>query len=243
MERKKSALSGFFNAVNALENILLTLMVVGMIVTILLQIGGRVIGHPFPWTEETSRYLFLWMMFVALAAGFNQAESSRVTLLLQIGPKWLKKASEVLYAVMVIGIFVFMIVWGMEVVKQQIMFREMGTALLIPMYFIGICQPVAGVLGIIGTLQSFLEFHGKIAIGDNERKFGINDNFLGTDVFRSAHCRISGYGIHYLYRNHDKPAAFHGSAVHVHFHEQFHHGSSSAVHPLWIPDGRGWCCR
>ena len=40
MERKKSALSGFFNAVNALENILLTLMVVGMIVTILLQIGG-----------------------------------------------------------------------------------------------------------------------------------------------------------------------------------------------------------
>ena len=187
MERKKSALSGLFNAVNALENILLTIMVVGMIVTILLQIGGRVIGHPFPWTEETSRYLFLWMMFVALAAGFNQAESSRVTLLLQIGPKWLKKASEVLYAVMVIGIFAFMIVYGAEVVKQQIMFHEMGTALLIPMY--------------------------------------------------------PGYGIHYLYRNHDKPSAFHGSAVHVHFHEQLHHGSGSAVHPLWIPDGRGRCCR
>lgn len=93
MERKKSALSGLFNAVNALENVLLAVMVIGMIVTILLQIGGRLIGHPFPWTEETSRYLFLWMMFVALAAGFNQAESSRVTLLLQIGPKWLKKAS------------------------------------------------------------------------------------------------------------------------------------------------------
>ena len=64
MERKKSALSGLFNAVNALENVLLAVMVIGMIVTILLQIGGRLIGHPFPWTEETSRYLFLWMMFV-----------------------------------------------------------------------------------------------------------------------------------------------------------------------------------
>ena len=170
MERKKSALSGLFNVVNTLENILLTMMVVGMIVTILLQIGGRLIGHPFPWTEETSRYLFLWMMFVALAAGFNQAESSRVTLLLQIGPKWLKKFSEILYAVMVAGIFVFMIVWGMEVVKQQIMFHEMGTALMIPMYIIGICQPVAGVLGIIGTLQSFFEFHGKVAIGDKEQE-------------------------------------------------------------------------
>ena len=71
---------------------------------------------------------------------------------------------------MVIGIFVFMIVYGAEVVKQQIMFREMGTALMIPMYLIAICQPVAGVLGIIGTLQSFLEFHGKVAIGDKEQE-------------------------------------------------------------------------
>ena len=38
MERKKSALSGLFNAVNALENVLLAVMVIGMIVTILLQI-------------------------------------------------------------------------------------------------------------------------------------------------------------------------------------------------------------
>ena len=38
------------------------------------------------------------------------------------------------------------------------------------MYLIGICQPVAGVLGIIGTLQSFLEFHGKVAIGDKEQE-------------------------------------------------------------------------
>ena len=40
MERKKSALSGLFNAVNALENVLLAVMVIGMIVTILLQIGS-----------------------------------------------------------------------------------------------------------------------------------------------------------------------------------------------------------
>lgn len=170
MERKKTAFSGFFDAVNALENILLAVMVVGMIATILIQIVGRLVGHPFPWTEETSRYLFLWMMFVALASGFNQAESSRVTILLQYGPKWLKKFSELLYAVIVIGIFAFMIIWGAEVVRQQIMFHEMGTALLIPMWIIGICQPVAGVLGIIGTIQSFMEYHGKVAIGDKEQE-------------------------------------------------------------------------
>ena len=84
-------LSGFFDIVNKLEDIVLAILVAGMVLVIMIQIIGRIIGRPFPWTEESSRYLFLWMMFVALAAGFNKCESSRVTLFLQMGPKWLKK--------------------------------------------------------------------------------------------------------------------------------------------------------
>ncbi len=168
MKRKESKLSGFFNVINKFEDILLAILVIGMILVILIQIVGRVIGHPFPWTEETSRYLFLWMMFIALASGFNMCESSRVTLFLQAGPKWLKIFSEFLYAVVVFGFFTFMFVFGIQVVQQQIMLHEMGTALRIPMYFIGICQPISAVLGFIGTIQSFLEFHGKVAIGDKE---------------------------------------------------------------------------
>lgn len=170
MERKKTSLSKFFDIVNGLENIVLAIMVVGMIVTILIQIIGRITGKPAAWTEETSRYLFLWMMFVALAAGFNQAESSRVTLLVAKGPKWLRQFSEILYAVIVVAFFGFMIVYGAEVVQQQIMMNEVGTALPIPMAIIGICQPVAGVLGIIGVLQSFLEYHGNIVVEGKTKK-------------------------------------------------------------------------
>lgn len=168
MQRKKSGLAKFFDVVQKLESVFLTLMVIGMLCTLTLQIVGRLTGHPFPWTEETSRYLFLWMMFVGLAAGANEVDYSRVTIFLQMCPKAVKKFSEILYAVCVAGIFVFMIIWGWEVVSQQIMFNEMGTALLIPMWIIGICQPVAGVLGLIGVLQSFLEYHFKVAILDRE---------------------------------------------------------------------------
>ncbi len=168
MERKKSKLFVFFNMVNKLEDIILAMLVIGMVADIMLQIAGRIMGHPFPWTEETSRYLFLWMMFLALAAGFNRCESSRVTLFLQVAPLWFKKFSEVLYAVFCMGFFVFMFVFGIQVVQQQIMLHEMGTALRIPMSLIGICQPVGAVLGFIGTIQSFLEYHDKITIGDKE---------------------------------------------------------------------------
>lgn len=168
MERKKSKISAFFDLVNKAENFLLAVLVIGMVLVIIVQIIGRLIGRPFPWTEETSRYLFIWMMFTALASGFNMCESSRVTLFLQMGPKWLKKFSEILYMTVVLGFFMFMFVFGIEVVKQQMMLNEMGTALRIPMYFIGICQPVSAVLGFIGTIQSFMEYHKKVAIGDKE---------------------------------------------------------------------------
>ena len=168
MERKKSKLSGFFDIVNKMEDFVLAVLVIGMIVVIILQILGRITGHPFPWTEESSRYLFLWMMFVALAAGFNRCESSRVTLFLPLGPKWLKKLSELLYALIVLGFFVFMFVCGMQVVQQQVQFHETGTAILIPMWIIGICQPIGALLGFIGTLQSFMEYRDKVRIGDKE---------------------------------------------------------------------------
>lgn len=168
MERTRSKLAVFFDVVNKLEDIVLGILVTGMVAVIMIQIIGRITGHPFPWTEESSRYLFLWMMFVALAAGFSKCESSRVTLFLQAGPAWLKKLSEILYAVFVIAFFIVMLIYGWEVVQQQIDWEEMGTALLIPMWIIGICQPVGALLGIIGTLQNFLEYHDKVAIGDKE---------------------------------------------------------------------------
>ena len=55
MERKKTAFSKLFDIVDGIENVVLVIMVIGMVVTIMIQIIGRIIGHPSPWTEETSR--------------------------------------------------------------------------------------------------------------------------------------------------------------------------------------------
>ncbi|MGE9993450.1 TRAP transporter small permease [Peptoniphilaceae bacterium SGI.137] len=165
--KKFQKLKIFFNIVNRIEDFLLVVFVAGMIFTILIQIIGRIVGHPFPWTEEVSRYLFLWMMFVALAAGFNRVESSRVTIFVKKLPKTLRKLIPILYSIFVIGLFLFMVIYGSEVVSQQIAMNERGTAVQIPMALIGICQPVAGVLGIIGVIQSFIEYPDRIAAIDD----------------------------------------------------------------------------
>jgi hypothetical protein len=59
----KTKLSGFFDVVNKIEDIILAILVIGMIATILLQIIGRVVGHPFPWIILIAIFLCVFIIF------------------------------------------------------------------------------------------------------------------------------------------------------------------------------------
>ena len=169
MERKQSPLSKFFDVIDLLENILCGGTLVCLLFVVLLQVGSRLVGLNLSWTEETTRFFFLWMMFMAVAAGFNRAESSRVVILVNLFPRPLQKLCTILYYVVTLGFFAFMVYYGFQLTMQKFAFKEMATAVAIPMGFIMICVPLCGILGIIGTIQSFLEYPHKVAIGGNEK--------------------------------------------------------------------------
>lgn len=169
MERKRSPLSKFFDVVDMLENILCGGTLVCLLFVVLLQVGSRLVGLNLSWTEETTRFFFLWMMFMAVAAGFNRAESSRVVILVDLFPRPLQKLCTVLYYVVTLGFFAFMVYYGFQLTMQKFAFKEMATAIAVPMGFIMICVPLCGVLGIIGTIQSFLEYPHKVEIGGEEK--------------------------------------------------------------------------
>ena len=156
MERKHSPLSKFFDVVDKLEDILCGGTLVCLLLVVLLQVGGRLVGVTLTWTEETTRFFFLWMMFLAVAAGFNRAESSRVVILVNMLPRPMQKVCTVLYYVVTLTM-------------QKFAFNEMATAVAVPMGAIMICVPLCGFLGIIGTIQSFLEYPHKVAIGGGEK--------------------------------------------------------------------------
>lgn len=169
MERKHSPLSSFFNVIDMLENILCGGTLICLLFVVLLQVGSRLMGLNLSWTEETTRFFFLWMMFMAVAAGFNRAESSRVVILVNLFPRPLQKLCTLLYYVVTLGFFAFMVYYGFQLTMQKFAFKEMATAIAVPMGFIMVCVPISGILGIIGTIQSFLEYPHKVAIGGEEK--------------------------------------------------------------------------
>ncbi len=153
---EKSTLKNFFRVFNIITDTLASLTSAAIFVVVIWQIIGRLIGHPAPWTEELTRFIFVWLIYLGIGIGFREAESARVTLLLKYLPKFIRKHSIRIYSIATIGFFLFMLILGIELMSQQINTNEKSSVLLLPMWLIGLCIPFSAVTGILNTIQSLL---------------------------------------------------------------------------------------
>jgi C4-dicarboxylate transporter, DctQ subunit len=156
VKAEKSKLNPFFKALNGLTDLFASLTSAGIFIVVIWQVIGRLIGHPAPWTEELTRFIFIWMIYLGIGIGFRKAESARVTLFLNYFPSFIRKGSIWIYSIAVIGFFLFMFFSGIELMSQQITMNETSSVLLIPMWLIGLSVPFGAFVGILNTIQSLI---------------------------------------------------------------------------------------
>lgn len=128
--------------------------VVGVLVVVLTQVASRMLDMPVSWTEEATRYLFVWMIFLGLAAGFRTVETARVTVFLAMMPGPVRRLSLPIY---VLSCFVFFALtgWtGYHLVQQQFVMNETAATLAVPMWLIGTIMPISAVLAVLGIIES-----------------------------------------------------------------------------------------
>lgn len=153
---RRQRMERFFRTVNRIPDYVAGISTLAMLISVIIQIVTRLIGHPVAWTEEGTRFLFIWMIFLGIAAGFRRAESARVTYFVKLMPHFVQRLAPAIYLVATLSFFVLMLVTGTDLVMQQVRGDEMGSALMIPMWTVGICVPISAVLGILGVLESVL---------------------------------------------------------------------------------------
>ena len=165
MDKNKndSPLRKFFGVCEKIELALGGLCLAILFIVVLIGIGSRLMNINAAWYEETTRVFFLWMMWIGVGAGFNHSESSRVTVLVKALPKSLQKVCYVLYYVFCFALFAIIIWFGFRSAMQQAKMGEMGSALRIPMWIVGIAVPVGGIFGFLGTLNTLLFENWRLA--------------------------------------------------------------------------------
>ena len=126
-----------------------------LIVPVTLQIVSRYTAliPSWIWTEELSRFLFIWMVMLGAMIGVREGTHFEVDVWPDLGPK----ATALLRIVSNVFVLVFALVfvwWGIAFVRFG--WNQDSELAELPMAFIFMAWPVAGITWVLFLGESFL---------------------------------------------------------------------------------------
>ena len=97
------------------EVIIMTVCLDIFIINVLLQIISRVIlNEPFVFTEEVSRYLFIWMVFLGLSYSTKANKHISVNALQKHFPFTVRYLTTVLIHIITIMVYIWVLYYGVQ---------------------------------------------------------------------------------------------------------------------------------
>jgi TRAP-type transport system small permease protein len=139
---------------------LLTWLMVGTVAILIVPVTLQIISRytalipSWIWTEELSRFLFIWMVMLGAMIGIREHTHFEVDVWPNLGPRpaaLLRIVSDVFVLVFAL-VFVW---WGIEFVRFG--WDQLSELAELPMPWIFLAWPVAGVTWLIFLGESFVD--------------------------------------------------------------------------------------
>lgn len=144
------------NYVNKTTELVTSTFLVIMVVVVFLQIVSRIIiQSSFPWTEELSRFLMIWLTFLGAAFSFQYGAHIGITLITNKVPRKLQAVLQIIVALLCIILFTVLMVKGYELVMKST--TQVSPALGIPMNYVYMVIPVSGFLMTLNVIDVTLK--------------------------------------------------------------------------------------
>lgn len=138
-----------------LEESLVVLMMAVMSVIIGLQIFMRyVMGASLSWSEELSRYLFIWATYLGVAYGVRKDAHIRVSMVTDLLSRRNAAYARVLTHVIFGAFAVFVMYQGWIMVEKTFRFGQKSASLGIPMGFVYLAPLTGFAFTILRLVQA-----------------------------------------------------------------------------------------
>ena len=132
-----------------------------MVITVFLQIVTRyVFFYSLPWSEELSRYLFAWLIFIGASLGVGEESQIRIDIIDTLVKGGFRKIVNLLQYVLSFGTVTVLIFSTAKIL--QIGMRQRSPAMHIPMTYIYLCIPVGLALVNLELFVKMLNIAKKI---------------------------------------------------------------------------------
>lgn len=152
--------------------VLCVILAAAMSLVIVLQIIMRLFFTPLLWTEESSRIMMVWLVFLGSAYLYNMKVNGhiRVDLLDQLLPKPIAKVLDIVVKLVVFAVLVVTVIYGFRLSAESTGITS--TALDIPFTYIYGAIPISCCLMIWFSFVRLVEWilvktgHGELVKAD-----------------------------------------------------------------------------
>lgn len=155
MRKLSYVLNLLASGLNTISCWLLIAFGIAMSVVVLLQVFFRFVVYvPFPWSEELSRYLMIWLGMVGSFVALRKGRHIGVTVLIERLPA---KVNMILTPFLQLVMIVFLAVIAEEGMSLALFnAAQKSPALQVPMFYPYLAVPVGAALMIIELLAGVL---------------------------------------------------------------------------------------
>jgi TRAP-type C4-dicarboxylate transport system permease small subunit len=154
--RRRDGMTGWDRLIWRAVDVVIPVAVLGMVVLISLQVGSRLAGISVPWTEELSRFMFIWTIWMGLAASFRSGAHPSLQLIPETAPRALPLIMRVAQVLACITLFTAVGWHGWSLLNQQIRFGEQSPILQVGMWWATLPLVLGSALAILGALLDSL---------------------------------------------------------------------------------------
>lgn len=144
-------------ALRALDNVeqwISNLCLAALVFVLGLQIVFRyVLGIGLSWSEEVSRFLFIWFVYISASLAARAGTHVRVTAFIDMLPPAAGHTVRIVADLIWISFNAIVIVSGVLLFQQMMAYPVYSTSLMLPLAWLYLVIPVAHALMIIRILQ------------------------------------------------------------------------------------------
>lgn len=139
------------------ERSISNLCLAALVVVMALQVFYRyVLQIGLSWSEEVSRFLFVWFVYISASYAVQMGTHIRVSFLVDLLPPRLARLFQIASDLVWIAFNAAVVVSGVLLIKSMIDFPVYSTSLVVPLSLIYVVIPLAHVLMIARIVQGLL---------------------------------------------------------------------------------------
>lgn len=142
----------FFKAIHKAEKLILIILMVALTIISFLQVFFRLVVHdPLAWSEEASRYLFVWATFFGAVVVLSKNEHFKIDFVVELFPKKAQKYF-IYFSYLCVAIFSYILIfYGFAL--QQSASSQLSPALRLNMMWVYSIIPITGVLMLLHLIE------------------------------------------------------------------------------------------